>query len=175
MAVQRRLSRWLSALLVASLAGGIEMRAAAPQPPQGGTAPAMVQFYGVDRTGMSFPENPLGSGFALDSSASFDPASRESGAAAQPKEAVDAGQTRHENPVSLTIRLVYPSRQRRRSFRSELDEFQCERHGFFYTAGGRCVVPAWQRASRLPRGHPGGGIRHMTRKRGPPTYTGPAR
>jgi hypothetical protein len=127
----------------------------------------MVQFYGVDRTGMSFPENPLGSGFALDSSASFDPASRESGATAQPEEAVDAGRTRHENPVSLTIRLVYPNQRRRDSFRRELDEFQCERHGFFYTARGRCVVPAWRQSTRISGDHPVSRHRHTNRVRSP--------
>jgi hypothetical protein len=169
------MSHWLSALLVASLAGGIEMRVAAPQPPQGGAASAMVQFYGVDRTGMSFPENPLATGFALDSSASFDPESPESGAAAQPEQAGYAGQTRHGNPAQLSIRLEYPSQRRRDSFRRELDEFRCENHGFFYTAGGRCVVPARQRTTRFPRNRPVARTRHVTQERGPLPDTGPAR
>lgn len=166
MAVYRQMSRWLPALLVASLAGGIEMRVASPQPPEGRAAPAMVRFYGVDRSGMSAPENPLASGFALDSSSPFDPASRESGATAQPGKAGDALPPQSENPELLTIRLEYPSQRRRDSFRRKLDEFQCEHHGFFYTAGGWCVFPAWPRTTRLARDHPGPWTRHMSRERG---------
>ena len=67
MAVHRQMSRWLPALLVASLAGGIGMQTASSQPPDGGKEPAMVRFYGVGPTGMSAPEDPLATGFALDS------------------------------------------------------------------------------------------------------------
>jgi hypothetical protein len=167
------MAHWLPALLVISLAGGIEMRAAAPQPPErGAAAPAMVRFYGVDRSGMSTPENPLATGFALDSSASFDPASRSSGTAGQPEA---AGQTLHENPAPRSIRMEYTSQRPLDSFRRELDEFQCQRLGFFYSANGRCVIPAWRRITRIPRDHPDPRLRHMSREQALPPVTGPAR
>jgi hypothetical protein len=155
MAVHRQKSRWLPVLLVASLAGGLGMQVASPQPPDGGTEPAMVRFYGVGPAGMSAPENPLATGFALDSSASFDPASRESGAAAQPEEAADTGRTLHKNPAPQTIHTEYTGQRRRDFFRWGFDELRCERHGFFYTADGRCVVPAWRHTTRMPRDLPG--------------------
>ncbi|HYQ73459.1 MAG TPA: hypothetical protein VET88_16235, partial [Gammaproteobacteria bacterium] len=95
MEVHRQMTHWLPAALVAFLAGGIEMQAALPQPPQGGTVPAMVRFYGVGPTGVSAPENPLATGFALDSSASFDPAVRERDAATRPEAAADTGPGPH--------------------------------------------------------------------------------
>jgi len=131
------------------------MQAASPQPPDGGKEPAMVRFYGVGPTGMSAPEDPLATGFALDSSASFDPAARESGAADQPEEAADPGLTLIENPAPLTTRLEYPSQRRRDYFRREFDEYRCERHGFVYTTKGRCVVPVWRHTTRLSRNRPG--------------------
>jgi hypothetical protein len=159
------MSHWLPPLLVVSLAGGIGIRAASPQPPKGWETPSMVQFYDVGPTGMSAPENPLASGFALDSSASFEPVSRSNGAAAQSEEAADTGRPLQENPAPLTIRLEYTNQRRRDSIRRQFDEFQCERHGFFYTAGGRCVLPARRHTTRIPRNHPDPRHRHMTRKR----------
>jgi hypothetical protein len=161
MVVHGKISRWLPALLVASLTGGIDMQTASSQPPEGGREPAMVRFYGVGSTGMSAPENPLATGFALDSSASFDPAAQENGAAAQPEEGADTGLTLHENPAQLTIRLEYPSQRRLDSFRRELDEYRCERHGFIYTTEGRCVVPVRRNTSRLSRNRPGPRHWHM--------------
>jgi len=161
MAVYRQMSHWLPAVLVASLAGGIDMQAASSQPPEGGTAPAMVRFYGVGPTGISAPENPLATGFALDSSASFDPAVRERDAAARLEEAADTGLTPHENPAPLTIRQEYPSQRYRDSFRRNFDEYRCERHGFFYTAEGRCIVPVRRHTPRLSRNRPGPRHWHM--------------
>ena len=172
MSVHRRTSHWLPALLVLSLASGIAMRAAAPQPPQSGTAPAMVRFYGVDGAGMSAPENPLDSGFALDSSASFTSVSRSSGA---PGQAEEAGQTRQEHSVPLSIRLEYPSQRRKDSFRRQFDEFQCERHGFFYTARGRCVVPARRQSTRISGDHPVSRHRHTNPVRSPLPPAAPVR
>jgi len=143
------------------------MQVASPQPPEGGTAPALVRFYGVGPAGTSAPENPLATGFALDSSASFDPASRDSGAAARPEEAADTGRTLHEDPAPPGSHTEYTGQRRRDFFRSEFDELRCERHGFFYTADGRCVVPAWRHPIRmsgdLPRSRP----RHMAHDRVP--------
>lgn len=164
MAVHRQMSHWLPAMLLASLAGGIDMQAASPQPPEGRTEPAMVRFYGVGPSGRSAPEDPLATGFALDSSASFDPAARVSDAAAQPEEAADTRQTLHKHSPPLTNRLEYPSQRRRDSFSREFDEYRCERHGFFYTADGRCVVPAGRHITRLPHDRPGPRSRNMTRK-----------
>lgn len=175
MAVHRHMSRWLPALLVAFLAGGIEMQVASPQPPAGGKAPAMVRFYGVGPAGMSAPEDPLATGFALDSSASFDPAAREGGAAARPEEAAEAGRTRHGNTAPLTIRREYPGRRYWDSFDRDFEEYRCERHGFFYTADGRCVVPAGRHTTRMFRGRPGPKARHMMRDRIPLSAGGPGK
>ena len=155
MAVHRQISPWLPVLLVAFLAGMNVTQTASPQPPEGRTAPAMVRFYGVGPAGMSAPENPLATGFALDSSASFDPGSRESGVDARPEEAEYAGRTLKENPVPLTIPHEDTSQRRRDSFGLEFDEYRCERHGFVYTTKGRCVVPVWRHTTRLPRNRPG--------------------
>jgi hypothetical protein len=172
MAVHTQMANWLPALLVASLAGGIDMQAVSAQPPDGGKEPAMVRFYGVGPMGMSAPENPLATGFALDSSASFDPAARDSGAAAQPDEAPDPGLNLIENPAPLTTRLEYPSQRHRDFFRREFDEYRCERHGFVYTKKGRCVVPVWRHTTRLPRNRPGPRVENRELTGNRPRFSG---
>ena len=175
MAVHRQISPWLPVLLVAFLAGMNVTQTASPQPPEGRTAPAMVRFYGVGPAGMSAPENPLATGFALDSSASFDPGSRESGVDARPEEAEYAGRTLKENPVPLTIPHEDTSQRRRDSFGLEFDEYRCERHGFFHTAEGRCVAPARWHKIWLSRGRPGLRTRDRTHDRFPRPASGPGR
>ena len=155
MAVHRQTTHWLPALLAASLAGGIGIRTALPQPPEGGTVPAMVRFYGVGPTGVSAPENPLATGFALDSSASFDPAVRERDAADRPEEAANRGPTPHDDHARPAIRRQYPVQRRQDPFGREFDEYRCERHGFFFTAAGRCVAPVRRHTTRMFHGRHG--------------------
>lgn len=130
--------------------------AAALQPQEVGPGLALTAFYTVDRSGQSVPEDPVASGFALSSSGSFarpDPAADET-TGVEESHATRARLGDRETlkpPVSLRIEVT--SRRQRSSFRRQMDEFKCERLGFFYTSDERCVVPATSGVTRI-RPHP---------------------
>ncbi len=118
------------------------------RPPETPTDPAMAAFYTVNRDGESVPENPLESGFGVSSTGSYDLRRR----AAKDEQSASWGDGRTvllpviiRSPVS--IRIEPGAQYRKRSLDSRFDAFRCERHGFFYTSAGRCVIPAASRAT----------------------------
>jgi len=118
-------------------------------PPEGSASVGdrVPAFYFIDAEGRSAREDPLASGFALAASASS---------------AVDTGTSESPKPVRRTRKYAVPAARRgsaapsssvriviRSQARNTTDdrfaEYRCERHGFFYTRDGRCVVPAFTR------------------------------
>jgi len=104
---------------------------------------AMTGFYAVTPDGNTILEDPLESGFAISAGSDFNP-DRSADVAADPatagNESGQATDTKKKQPESRTIRIrIKPNRPER----NLLDQFQCERHGLYYTSDGRCVVPAF--------------------------------
>jgi hypothetical protein len=104
-------------------------------------------FYRLDAAGKPVRENPVRSGFALDSTASYEPPQPGRQGRAAPVIVVTPDRPR------TSIRIEIPVRPDRRSFDGAFRAFRCERHGFFFTSEGRCVVPAFGRRM-VPRARP---------------------
>lgn len=113
-------------------------------PPGAAAQPAMAAFYRVNPGGELVAENPLASGFAVDSTAAHD--------APQPASGVGpAASVRYllAKPRHFSIRIELPQASGARTGASDFDAFRCEHYGFFYTSAGRCVVPAFHRRGGL--------------------------
>ncbi len=143
---------------------------------------ATTTFYVVNSDGRSVPENPLASGFAVTSSEPFNPSS--------PAQLVNTpgtfAATQSNRPISQarqhrvsskrqtnsSIRIRTSKRAARKPKRDRASEYRCERHGFFYTANGRCVVPAQNRPSYRVRHQPRQKFSSKTNHRGIPEGPG---
>lgn len=121
--------------------------------PETGSGSTMANFYTVNPDGESVREDPVESGFALTASGSFDPAQRQATIDEEKNKADKKDEATSPASSRSSTKIIVKKTTRRKSKRSFLKsykEVQCERHGFFYTSDGRCVVPATRRVIRHP-------------------------
>jgi hypothetical protein len=111
----------------------------------------MAAFYRIGPDGRGVPENPLASGFAVDSTGSHAPAPQSSPGVGRP---LVIRQLRAA-PTPLRIEISLPGQSGKDGFDRRFEAFRCERHGFFYTAEGRCVAPAGKRSTGMVHGRGG--------------------
>lgn len=113
------------------------------------TGRAMPGFYVVKPDGESAAVDPVEAGLATTSSADFSappppepppPATTETA----PSKSREASNER-DGPRRVLVRI-----KRKQPERSLSRQFQCERHGFYYTNDGRCILPAWGRVGVMP-------------------------
>jgi len=104
---------------------------------------AMAGFYTVTPEGETLLEDPLESGFATSTGSDFDPeraVETEAEPGSSGKESKEESRAKKKRPEKRTIRI----RIKREPPQPNLaDQFQCERHGFYYTKDGRCILPAY--------------------------------
>ena len=126
------------------------------------TSPAMAGFYNVTPDGEQTAEDPLQSGFATSASGNFDP-QRPSQEEDEPD---NSGQGTEKSPNSnkknQETRTIRIRARRKRPARNRADQFQCERHGFYYTNDGRCIIPAYGHLPVIPQPLPGTGRHPVT-------------
>lgn len=120
---------------------------------------AMTGFYTVTPDGETILEDPVESGFAITAGSDFDP-ERSPEEASDPDSAEKASEpksgSKKKKQETRTVRIRV---KRKPPERSRADQFQCERHGFYYTNDGRCILPAYQHyLPTIPQPLPGGGM-----------------
>ena len=107
------------------------------------SSPAMTGFYTVTPDGKTTLEDPLESGFATSAGSDFDPErspEEASDADSSGKNAEKASSSEKNNRKTRTVRIRV---KRKAPERDLAAQFQCERHGFYYTNDGRCIIPAY--------------------------------
>jgi len=116
------------------------------------SSPAMTGFYTVTPDGETTLEDPVESGFAISAGSDFDPERT-------PKEEPDIAATPNNKEKKAEPRTVRIRVKRKPPERDLASQFQCERHGFYYTNDGRCILPAYQHyIPAIPQPLPGGGM-----------------
>ena len=107
------------------------------------SSPAMTGFYTVTPDGKTTLEDPLESGFATSAGSDFNPErspEEEFGANSPGNNSEKESRREKKNRETRTILI---RAKRKRPERNRADQFQCERHGFYYTNDGRCILPAY--------------------------------
>ena len=107
-------------------------------------------FYSVTPDGETRPIDPVESGLATAGSTDLSP---EEGEPPQPSADTEESQeqqaskqkTSQDKPRKVRIRI-----KRKPPERSLADQFQCERHGFYYTNDGRCILPSYGHQPVMP-------------------------
>lgn len=125
------------------------------------TSPAMTGFYTVTPDGETTAEDPLESGFATSASGDFDlerSSREEDEPAPSGQNAEKAANTSRKNKETRTVRIRVKRQPPQRDLAAQ---FQCERHGFYYTNDGRCVAPAYGHLPLSPQPLPGHDMRPM--------------
>jgi len=123
----------------------------------GNSSPAMTGFYTVTSDGETTLEDPVESGFALDAGSDFDPdliQEEEPESDTSEKTSEKASNSKKQETRTVRIRV-----KRKQPERNRADQSQCERHGFYYTNDGRCILPAYQHyLPAIPQPLPGGSM-----------------
>jgi hypothetical protein len=109
------------------------------------SAAAMAGFYFVNPQGASIAMDPVEAGLATSSSADFSAQPPDKPPAAHGSEDTLSDEPTHGNDDENKPRRVFVRIKRKPPKRSLSKQFQCERHGFYYTNDGRCVRPAWNK------------------------------
>jgi hypothetical protein len=123
---------------------------------------AMTGFYTVTPDGRTTLEDPLESGFAISAGSDFDPQRQiedeeENEPAATGTESDKASGSKQKQPETQSIRITIKPQRLERNL---AEQFQCERHGLYYTNDGRCIVPAFGYYTQpIPRPPTGSGMR----------------
>ena len=117
---------------------------------------AMAGFYTVTPDGETILDDPVESGFAISAGSDFDPErSTEEKPVPEPSEQ-ETEKTSSSKEKKRTVRIRIKRKPPQRDLASQ---FQCERHGFYYTNDGRCILPAYQHyLPAIPQPLPGGGM-----------------
>ena len=125
------------------------------------SSPAMTGFYSITPDGETTLEDPLESGFATSAGSDFD-AVRSSGEEAEPdssgKKPVTSSSRKKKTRETRTVRIRIKRKAPERDLASQ---FQCERHGFYYTNDGRCIAPAYRHRPLIPHPLPEHGMPPM--------------
>ena len=115
---------------------------------------AMAGFYTVTPDGETTLDDPVESGFAISAGSDFDP-ERTAEEEPEPSEQ-QTEKTSSSKAKKRTVRIRVKRKPPQRDLASQ---FQCERHGFYYTNDGRCILPAYQHyIPAIPQPLPGGGM-----------------
>ena len=115
--------------------------------------PGMAAFYRVAPGGELVVEDPLASGFAVDSTGAYDSPRQPAGTAGS-----SAVRYLHARPRPLRIRIDIGRPSGVDSRAADLEAFRCERYGFFYSSQGSCVIPAFKRVRVLGGAQPRGSV-----------------
>ena len=119
------------------------------------TSRAMAGFYSVNPDGESTAEDPLESGFATSAGSNFDPERSPEEEPDANASGDDAETTLHADKKKRKTRTVRIRVKRKPPERDLAAQFQCERHGFYYTNDGRCGAPAYGQPPLIPQPLPG--------------------
>ena len=123
------------------------------RPPAATSEPGLAAFYRVAPGGELVIEDPLASGFAVDSTASHDSTQRSAGR--RGRAGVRYLLARPQLP-RIRIDIVRPSRVDASA--ADFEAFRCERYGFFYSSRGACVLPAFNRVRGFAAAQPRRGV-----------------
>jgi hypothetical protein len=120
------------------------------------SSPAMAGFYTVTPDGETTLEDPVESGFAISAGSDFDPdriqeEEPESDTAGEAPEKASNSKKQETRTVRIRVKRKQPERNR-------ADQSQCERHGFYYTRDGRCILPTYGHSPVIPQPLPGPGM-----------------
>jgi hypothetical protein len=107
------------------------------------STPAMAGFYFVSPQGELITLDPVEAGLATTSSSDFSaPPPARSSAESRSEDSESSKPARansdEDKPQRVLVRIKRKPPDRRLS-----KQYQCERHGLYYTNDGRCILPAW--------------------------------
>ena len=114
------------------------------------SSPAMTGFYNVTPDGETTIEDPLASGFATSASSDFDTERSQEEKPESNTSEQQTGQSPHSNKENRQKRTIRIRVRRKPPQQNLADQFQCERHGLYYTNDGRCIVPAYSHPPQIP-------------------------
>jgi hypothetical protein len=116
---------------------------------------AMAGFYTITPDGETTLEDPVKSGFAISAGSDFDPERIIEEKDDPENTSGNEKNTREKRTIRIRVKRKPPQRDL-------ASQFQCERHGFYYTNDGRCILPAYQHyIPAMPQPLPGGGMHPM--------------
>ena len=149
----RRQSPWyrlatLVILLACSHAMAIEIIDVRKQNQQASPGQPVTCFYAVTPDGKTRPIDPVKSGLATSGSTDFYKQEVE-----PPDQETAKKKASKDKPRTVRIRIT-----RKPPERSLSDQFQCERHGFYYTNDGRCILPSYGHLPVMPHLLPTPGV-----------------
>ena len=159
----RRQSPWywlatLVILLACSHAMAIEIIDVRKQHQQASPGQPVTGFYAVTPDGKTKPIDPVKSGLATSgtsdlSTVDSEPPNRSASTEELPELEPATKKTSKDKPRKVRIRI-----KRKPPERNLADQFQCERHGFYYTNDGRCILPSYGHLPVMPHLLPTPGV-----------------
>ena len=159
----RRQSPWyrlatLVILLACSHSMAIEIIDVRKQHQQASPGQPVTGFYAVTPDGKTRPIDPVKSGLATSGSTDFykqevEPPEQPLKTQEPPDQETAKKKTSKDKPRKVRIRIT-----RKPPERSLSDQFQCERHGFYYTNDGRCILPSYGHLPVMPHLLPTPGV-----------------
>ena len=162
----RRQSPWyrlatLVILLACSHAMAIEIIDVRKQHQQASPGQPVTGFYAVTPDGKTRPIDPVKSGLATSGSTDFykqevEPPEQPLKTQEPPDQETAKKKASKDKPRKVRIRIT-----RKPPERSLSDQFQCERHGFYYTNDGRCILPSYGHLPVMPHLLPTPGVPPM--------------
>jgi hypothetical protein len=162
----RRQSPWyrlatLVILLACSHAMAIEIIDVRKQHQQASPGQPVTGFYAVTPDGKTKPIDPVKSGLATSgtsdlSTVDSEPPNRSASTEELPELEPATKKTSKDKPRKVRIRI-----KRKPPERNLADQFQCERHGFYYTNDGRCILPSYGHLPVIPHLLPTPGVPPM--------------
>ena len=162
----RRQSPWyrlatLVILLACSHAMAVEIIDARDLHQQKSSDQPVTGFYAVTPDGKTKPIDPVKSGLATSGTADLstvdsEPPNRSASTEELPELEPATKKTSKDKPRKVRIRI-----KRKPPERNLADQFQCERHGFYYTNDGRCILPSSGHLPVIPHLLPTPGVPPM--------------
>ncbi len=148
-------------LLVSSNAIAVEIIDARDLHQQKSSDQPVTGFYAVTPDGKTKPIDPVKSGLATSGTADLstvdsEPANRSASTEELPELEPAKKKTSKDKPRKVRIRI-----KRKPPERNLADQFQCERHGFYYTNDGRCILPSYGHLPVMPHLLPSPGVPPM--------------
>ena len=122
---------------------------------------AMTGFYNVTPDGEQTAEDPLESGFAISAGSDFNPERPPGEKPESITSEEQSGKASRNKKETRETRTILVRVKRKRPERNRADQFQCERHGFYYTNDGRCIIPSYSYLPIIPQPLPKPGMRPM--------------
>lgn len=140
----------LVTLLACSNAVAVEIIDIRKQHQQTSPGQPVTGFYAVTPDGKTRPIDPVKSGLATTGSTDLSTIegaapNRPPNTEEQTEQEATKKKSSHDKPRKIRVRIT-----RKPPERSLSDQFQCERHGFYYTNDGRCILPSWGHLPVMP-------------------------